>query len=236
MKLAVMQPYVFPYVGYFQLLNSSDKFIFYNDVNFIKQGWINRNNILCQGKPLLFTIPLEKQSSFAKINEVETSHLLFGKWRDSFLKTIDNNYKKAPYYDQVKEVILDTIFDDVKQSTISELAILSIKNVLDYLSIEKNTIASEGLYHNNDLAAESRIIDICLKENASIYINPIGGIELYSKQRFSDKGLELLFIKPNLRDYKQFSNDFVPALSIIDVLMFNSVTEVKNMLNDYQFV
>ena len=231
-----MQPYVFPYIGYFQLVNSADKFVFYNDVNFIKQGWINRNNILCQGKPLLFTIPLEKQSSFSKINEVETSRLLFGKWRDSFLKTIDNNYKRAPYYAQVKEVILDTIFDDVKQSKISELAILSIKNVLDYLSIEKRTLASEDLYHNNDLAAEFRIIDICLKENASIYINPIGGIELYSKKKFSDNGIELLFIKPNLRDYKQFSNDFVPALSIIDVLMFNSVTEVKNMLNDYQFV
>ena len=70
MKLAIMQPYLFPYLGYFQLIAAVDKFVFYDDVNFIKNGWINRNRLLISGKVNYITIPLSGASSFLKINQV----------------------------------------------------------------------------------------------------------------------------------------------------------------------
>lgn len=235
-KLAIMQPYVFPYIGYFQLLSAVDKFVAYDDVNYIKQGWINRNNILCQGKPLLFTIPLDKQSSFSKISEVETSKLLYDKWKGSFLKTIEGNYKKAPYYAHISELIYSTLHNDSELTGISQIAISSVKNVLYYLGIEKEIQCSTGVYNNEDLMSEARIIDICIREKATVYVNPIGGLELYSRSAFAEKGLELKFIRPNLTKYKQFNNEFIAGLSIIDVLMFNSADVVKDMLTNYELI
>jgi hypothetical protein len=236
MKLGVMQPYFFPYLGYFQLVCAVDKFIAYDDVNFIKQGWINRNNILCQGRPLLFSIPLEKQSSFAKIYEVETSKLLYDKWKVSFLKTIENNYKKAPFYTPVYNLIDATLNCSEGKKRVSEIALLSMQHVLTYLGIHQNIQCSNGMYQNTNLTSEARVIDICKKEHATVYINPIGGLDLYSAAAFRDQGLDLKFIKPKLAQYKQLNNEFIPGLSIIDVLMFNPVNTVKEMLNDYELI
>jgi len=233
MKIAVMQPYFMPYIGYFQLINAVDKFIIYDDVNYIKQGWINRNNILLNGKSHLFSIPLKDASSFKKINEIEINEALFVKWKEKFFKTLELAYKKASNYDTVIS-ILKKSFDHNKK--ISDLIYLSLVEICNYLGITTKIEKTSDIYHNVGLSREERLIDICKKENAGVYINPIGGQELYTKDYFKNHDISLLFIKTTKVDYQQFNHDFVPWLSIIDILMFNSTEEIKEMLNQFELL
>ena len=233
MRLAIMQPYIFPYLGYFQLINSVDKFIFYDDVTYIKGGWINRNNILLNGQKYLFTIPLKKISSYKKINEIEVSELPIG-WDNKLINTFIQAYSKAPYFNSVFPLIENTL-RDCGNLLISDLTKKSILSVLEYLNIEKNIEKSSGIYNNLDLKSQDRILDICKKEKAKVYINPSGGIDLYEKAVFKNNGLELFFINSSVNSYKQFNcNKFVDSLSIIDVLMFNSKIDILKMLKIYE--
>ncbi|MDR2221792.1 MAG: WbqC family protein [Flavobacteriaceae bacterium] len=234
MKIAIMQPYFLPYIGYFQLINAVDKFVFYDDVNYIKQGWINRNNILLQGKASLFTIPLEKASSFTKINDVKLHSRLFSNWKIKFLRSIEQNYKKAPYFDDIYKLIYSVLDNDTEG--IGVLAKDSIITVSKYLKLKTEFVYSSESYMNNELSSKFRVISICHKENASVYINPIGGQKLYNKEDFLSKGLELYFIQSDNHIYRQFNEEFVPWLSIIDVLMFNSIEEIQLMLNQYSLI
>ncbi|GIW68024.1 MAG: hypothetical protein KatS3mg096_892 [Candidatus Parcubacteria bacterium] len=230
MKLAIMQPYLFPYIGYFQLVNTVNKFIFYDDVNFIKNGWINRNRILIQGKAHYITIQLKNASSFKPICEIE-----FNDNTKQIIKSIYYNYKRAPFFHEVFKIIEGALI--AKTNKISELAINSIKSVCEYLKIETQFEISSIYYHESiNLTKENRIIKICKKNNADTYINPIGGIELYNKDDFKKQGIELKFLKTKDIIYKQFDNEFVPNLSIIDVMMFNSKDEIKKMLNEYELL
>lgn len=229
MKLAIMQPYFFPYIGYFQLINAVDKFVLYDDVNFINRGWVNRNYILLSGNKHLLTVPLQKASQNKKINEIDLN--INKKWIDKTLKTIYNAYSKAPFYNEILQIIEGVFEENCK--TIAELNKKSVLNIVDYLQINTEIIHSSSKYRNTDLKAQERIIDICLQENVTKYINPIGGIDLYKKEMFDEKSLTLNFIDTPLIKYKQFKNDFVPWLSIIDILMFNSKEEISLMLNNY---
>jgi hypothetical protein len=233
MKIAVMQPYFMPYIGYFQLINAVDKFIIYDDVNYIKQGWINRNNILLNGKSHLFSIPLKDASSFKKINEIEINEVLFIKWKEKFFKTLELAYKKAPNYDIVIS-ILKKSFDNYNK--INDLIYLSLVEICNYLGITTKIEKTSEIYHNTELSREERLIDICKKENAVTYINPIGGQELYTKDYFNKHDISLLFLKTGKIEYLQFDHDFVPWLSIIDILMFNSTEEISFMLNQYELL
>src|SRR5690554_5438915 len=127
MRIAVMQPYLFPYIGYFQLIQAVDKFVFYDDVNFIKKGWINRNRILINNKDLSFSVPLNKVSQNKTINETFLNLDTFEEWKEKFIKTIGQNYKKAPYFDGVSEVINNIL--NTKCNTISDLAIESVNTI-----------------------------------------------------------------------------------------------------------
>lgn len=223
-----MQPYLFPYLGYFQLLNAVDKFVIYDDVSFIKQGWINRNNILLNGKPYLFSIPVRSISSFASIQETIVSDKPF-KWNYKLLTTIKYAYNKAPYYEKVYPLI-DNLFHTAVNKSIATVATKSIVLVSEYLNIQTNFVNSSTAYNNNCLHGEERVIDICQKEQAAEYINPIGGISLYNKQSFQKNGIQLNFLKTDFTPYKQFENNFQPGLSIIDVLMFNEPLEIQKQL------
>ncbi|KUF43407.1 hypothetical protein AS361_10835 [Myroides marinus] len=234
MKIAIMQPYFLPYIGYFQLIKAVDKFVFYDDVNYIKQGWINRNNILLQGKASLFTIPLEKASSFTKINNVKLHPILFDNWKVKFLRSIEQNYRKAPYFSDVYQLIRSIL--EVNSDRIGVLAKDSVITVSKYLQLETEFVYSSDFYMNNELSGKFRVISICAKENALVYINPIGGQELYNKEDFLSQGLDLYFIQSKKQIYQQFKEEFVPWLSIIDILMFNSVEEVQLMLNEYNLI
>ncbi len=232
--IAIMQPYCFPYIGYFQLINAADVFIFYDDVNFIKQGWINRNRVLMNNSDLLFTIPLKNISSNNLINQTEISRDEYDKWLKKFLRTITVSYKKAPFFKETIEIIEKT-FILSKTRLISELAILSIKNVCDYLNIKKIfKISSKEFSDSAYLHKAERLIEICKTTKAGNYINLIGGKKLYSKDCFYKNGINLYFLQSKNINYKQFNNNFVPWLSIIDIMMFNNVQTVNKMLNDYE--
>ncbi len=232
MKIAVMQPYIFPYIGYIQLINAVDKFIIYDDVNFINKGWINRNRILVNGKDSLFTIPLKEASQNKLINTIEVNW--DSAWKSKFLKTIEQSYKKAPHYQQVLPLIEGLL--NTEKSIFSEIIFENLTQVCQYLEIKTEIIPSSRIYQNTDLKAQERIIDICVQEKTDTYINPIGGLELYDKAAFQAIGKELFFIKSKAIRYKQFKNEFVPWLSIIDILMFNSPEHISTLLNDYELV
>jgi len=228
MKLAIMQPYIFPYIGYFQLINAADKFVFYDDVTFIKQGWINRNNILLNGKKYLFTIPVKNISSFAAINETYVSDKPFS-WGKKLLSTFTQAYNKAPFFNEVFPLI-EKVMSGSSNQSISSVAKDSIISVMQYLNMQTEIVESSSIYNNSELKSEERIIDICQKENADTYINAPGGMALYQAKHFEVIKTILSFLEVVLERYHQFENEFVPGLSIIDVLMFNSVEEVRSML------
>jgi hypothetical protein len=234
MKIAVMQPYVFPYIGYFQLVNAVDEFVFYDDVNFMKKSYINHNNLLVNSEKHRFVIPCKGISQNKLIKDIEL--FLDKKAKEKLLKTISQAYKKAPFFGQVFFVLEQLIKEDTSK-TISEFAIKSIKVISNYLSIECVwSISSERYPESVGLKKEMRLINIAHKANATQYINPIGGLDLYKKSDFEEHDLTLRFLKSNTINYKQFSNDFVPWLSMIDVLMFNNISDIKTLLNEFELV
>jgi len=230
MKLAIMQPYFFPYIGYFQLINAVDKFIFYDDVNFIKKGWINRNKILINNQPQYITISIKDISPNRLIKDTQIIDN-----RDKIKKTIFLNYKKAPLFEQVWPIIEDCLI--FKTNFISELNIYSIKKICEYLGINKNFEVSSKNYTNTiNLKKEKRLIEICKINNAQIYINPIGGQSIYKKETFLKEGIQLFFIKTKDISYKRFNDVFFNNLSIIDILMFNPIEKIIEMLNEYELI
>lgn len=231
MKLAIMQPYAFPYIGYFQLLNAVDKFVILDDVNFIMRGWINRNRILINGKDHLFTIPVKNASQNRLICECEISE---NNWKEKFLKTIEFNYIKAPFFNECLSV-LDSIIN-YKEKDLSKWLLFQIKEICNYLSIKTEIVESSRIYSSQHLKAQTKIIDICRQEGATYYYNAIGGKELYDPQEFKENKIILKFLKSIPSQYHQFRNEFVPFLSIIDIMMFNSVNEIQVQLNNYELI
>lgn len=232
MKIGIMQPYIFPYIGYFQLINAVDKFVIYDDVNFINKGWINRNRTLNNGKESLFSIPLKEASQNKLINEIEVNW--DSAWKSKFLKTLEQCYKKAPFYQETLSIIEQTL--QIDNEPISKVIENNLRLICHYLDIKTEIISSSAIYKNTHLKAQERILDICLQEKATHYINPIGGLELYDKDFFEVKSIKMNFIKSNTIDYKQYKNEFVPWLSMIDVLMFNSKEQIKEFLDNYELV
>lgn len=234
MTIAIMQPYIFPYIGYFQLINRVDKFVFYDDVHFIKKGWINRNRILVNGSDFLFTIPLQKISQNVLIKDTYINAGDYIVWKNKFLQTTEMNYKKAPYFEVAFELLKNIL--DIHNSTISSLAIDSIHTISKYLGIETEFVISSQSYKNINLERQNRIIDICHQEASHNYINALGGQELYKKKDFLQQGIKLNFIQTSPIEYKQFKNEFVPWLSIIDVMMFNSPEQIRNFLDKFTLI
>jgi len=232
LKIAIMQPYIFPYIGYFQLIHAVDKFIILDDVNFINKGWINRNKILVNQVDYTFTIPLQKASQNKLILETEISEEQ--KWKIKFLKTIEISYNKAPLFQKVFPIVNDII--NLNEKNISTFIYQHFRILKNYIKFETEIIQSSSKYHNGHLKAQDKILDICIQENADFYINPIGGTELYTNKNFKELNIDLFFIKSNQITYKQYENQFVPWLSIIDVLMFNPVEKISEFLNQFTLI
>lgn len=227
MKIAIMQPYFLPYIGYFQLINAVDKYVIYDDVNFIKGGWINRNKILLNGAAFMVNIPMDGASSFKNINEINV-----GKNKEKILLTFQQAYKKAPFFNEVYQLVKDII--NYNNDNLALFISNSIVEIAKYLQINTEIILSSEVNKNNELKAQEKVISICKELGATEYYNAIGGQELYSKEKFAENGLTLNFIKPKPIIYTQFKNEFIPHLSIIDLLMFNSQFEINAMLNKYE--
>lgn len=230
MKLAIMQPYLFPYIGYFQLIHAVDTFVFYDDVHFIKRGWINRNTLLVNNTKKRFTVPLHKASQNKRINEVELA--LTNAWLETFFKTLTQNYSKAPYFKKTYELV-ERVFASEHQ-TISGLAMESVTQVCTNLGIDTAFEVSSQKYSSTiDYERADRLIAITNQKEYRDYVNLAGGKDLYDTAYFESKGVRLGFIEHELVPYPQFSTAFVSGLSIIDVLMFNSKAEVMKLLSNY---
>jgi hypothetical protein len=232
MKVAIMQPYFFPYIGYFQLINAVDEFIIYDNIQFTKKGWINRNRILVNGSDIYITLPLKKDSDYLDIK----ARFLSDDWpneRKKTLNRITESYRKAPQFNFVYHLIENILMHDEKN--LFSFIFNSLRQINQYLDIKTPLIVSSSIPINHDLKAGNKVIELCKARKASTYINPIGGVELYSKEEFKNEGFELQFLKANNITYPQFKNDFVPFLSIIDVMMFNSKKDFKSMLQSFKF-
>lgn len=229
MKLGINQPYFFPYIGYFQLINAVDTFVVYDDVNYIKQGWITRNFILANGKKHLITLELQGASSFKLINQIKV-----GNNRRKLIKTIVHSYTQAPYFNEAFPVIENCIkFGD---DNLAGFTANSLQEIADYLDIKTKFVMSSNIKKNNHLKGLEKGLDICNTLKASVYINAIGGKELYFKDDFKKYFITLYFIKAKNITYPQFNKKFAPNLSIIDMLMFNSKDEIKKLLNEYELI
>lgn len=229
MKLGIMQPYFMPYIGYWQLIKAVDKYVIFDDVNYIKKGWINRNNILVNGNKKLFTISLHNASQNKLINEIAIADDF-----EKFDKTIIMAYSKAPYFKQVNALLHD-IYAYPKDNLALFVA-NSIKKVVDYLEIKTELILSSKLDKDNFLKGQDKILAICRELKVDTYINAIGGKELYEKQKFQEKGLNLFFLEPTITEYNQLSGEFVGGLSMIDIMMFNTPEQIREMLSSFELV
>lgn len=232
MKLGIMQPYFVPYLGYWQLMNAVDKYVVYDDVNYIKGGWINRNRILINGIPKYFNIPMLGASSFKLINEVEVNndyHLI-----EKNIRIIENAYKKAPFFSDVYPII-ERILRCGKDN-LAEYITESFKAIGEYLGITTELIISSSLDKDCSLKGQDKVLAICKLLNATEYYNAIGGQELYSFSQFRENNISLKFLKTDDITYEQFGNEFQKNLSIVDVMMFNSQQQVKKWLDSYTLI
>ncbi len=231
-KTGIMQPYFFPYLGYWQTMEAVDKYVVFDDVNYIKGGWINRNNILMNDKAFLFTLALSRVSDSKNINEID---ILDEKNNfNKVLAHVYNAYLKAPYFRNVFPLIEEII--NYPDKNLASYLFNQIKKIAEYLEIETEFILSSQMMKDNNLRSQNRVIDMCQRLSTEQYINAIGGQKLYSREDFKKEGIDLKFIKLLPIEYKQFKNEFVPNLSIIDVMMFNDKKELQKLLKMYELI
>jgi hypothetical protein len=232
-KIAIMQPYFFPYIGYFQLIHSVDEFVVYDNIEFTKKGWINRNRILVNGIDVYISLPLKKDSDFLHVKD----RFLADTWdveRKKMLNRIIESYRKAPFFRETYEVLERCIM--YEDHNLFNFIFHSVLTLVNYLNIDTKLTVSSTLSIDHQLKSEDKVIAICKLQQAGVYINPIGGVSLYDKERFLSHNLELKFQKSNTINYKQFNKEFIPWLSIIDVMMFNSKDDLASFLTNYSKV
>ena len=230
MVLAAHQPYFIPYLAYWQMIGAVDHFLIADDYAFIKQGWINRNRILINGRPNYFRIEVNSQSSYRYINETELLPIDV----EDKMKTIYMAYHKAPYFHSGKELMESILsFNDLN---LSNFLTNSIREICKYLGISTPISFTSEIPGNNSFHLEQRIYDFCKAHDADVYVNAIGGQELYHFDEFRQHGIKLRFINSDHPSYKQFGNQFIGQLSIIDAIMFNSRDELQTMLMQYSYI
>lgn len=233
MKVGIMQPYFLPYIGYWQLINAVDLFVVCDNIQYIRDSWIRRNRILLDDTDRLFSLPLKKGSNYAEIID-RYLHDSFSEDRDKILNQIKQAYFKAPQYPAVFPLIKECFFYNEKN--LFWFVYHSLNEVAHHLGINTKVIISSGIPMDHSLKGKDRVIEMCKVLGASTYINPIGGVGLYDKQEFLENGIELQFLERNPIEYRQYKDFFIPDLSIIDVMMFNSKQEIGDMLLNYSLL
>jgi len=233
-KFAVMQPYFMPYIGYFQLMHAVDKFIIYDNIEFTKKGWMNRNRILMNGEPQYFTVNLEKGSDYAMVNERKISPV-FVKERRKILAKTEANYRKASFYEETFPLIKECI--ECSEENLFDFIYSSIVKVNRHIGIETELIISSRLPIDHSLKNKYKLWVLSEHLHIQDYINPAGGMELYGKEEFAENGMNLMFHRANLSVYPQVgANVFFPALSIVDMLMNLGKEGTHQQLKDFSLL
>ncbi|MCH7321032.1 WbqC family protein [Solibacillus sp. MA9] len=233
MKLVLMQPYFFPYIGYFQLMNLCDEFIVFDTVQYIKKGWINRNRILHpEGTPTYINVPIQKFKSNTLIKDILINNK--ENWKQSIINRLQQYYKNAPYTEEVIAFVENCLSEEF--SNLSELNVRLLKETCNYLNIScRITSLSKSNFEYEDATAPDEWgLNICKALDAKTYINAPGGILFFDIDKYKEESIEIKFINPILNNYVQNYETFVPGLSILDVMMFNSVDEIQEMLLSYE--
>lgn len=231
-RLAIMQPYLFPYIGYFQLIAAVNMFIVYDNIKYTKKGWINRNRMLQNGKDEMFSLPLKSGSDYLDVCERE---LAADFNRNKLLNQIKGAYRRAPYFSQTFPLVEQIVrYED---TNLFRFLHHSITRTCEHLGITTEIRASSGIAIDHDLKNQDKVLALCEAVGASAYVNAIGGMELYSKEAFQEKDVELKFIRSKPFEYPQFGDAFVPWLSIIDVMMFNPLDAIQTCISiNYELI
>jgi hypothetical protein len=225
MQVAIMQPYFLPYVGYYQLIAAADVFVVYDNIKYTKKGWINRNRFLLNDQEALFSLSLKKASDACTVVERELSPDFD---REGLLRQLLSAYVHAPYYESTRPMLREIIGHP--ENNLFRYIHHSLVKTCAHIGIDTEIRISSEIDIDHDLKGQSKVLALCQASGASMYLNAIGGTELYERKIFKDRGIELKFIKSKPFDYPQFSAPFVPWLSIIDVLMFNPLDVVRTCL------
>ncbi len=228
--IAMMQPYLFPYLGYFQLIATADVFVLGDDLQYIRSGWVNRNRILANGEPKLITFPLKKDRFELPINQRQLCDT-FSNEAERLIRQITQSYQKAPYFAQVMPLIERLI--RFPQQNIALYAEHAIREMCAYLHITTPIMRGSDLNVGTPTDKQDRVIRIAQTFAATTFINPEGGSVLYDRALFAQHGLTVHFFRMDPVVYRQFKQPFVANLSIIDVLMFNCVEQIQQMLSCY---
>lgn len=232
-KVAIMQPYFLPYIGYFHLIKSVDEFIIYDNIQYTKKGWINRNRILVNGGDKIITLPLKKDSDYLEVKDRFLADI-WDKEKIKLLNLIQSSYKKSLFYNEIFPIIKSII--ESPETNLFNFILNSLQVLNSYLDIDTKITISSNIDIDHTLKSKDKVIALCKKTNANTYINAIGGQELYNVKDFKDKNLELKFIKSDPLIYTQHKNDYIPWLSILDVLMFNGKQNTINYLNKFTLI
>jgi hypothetical protein len=231
-SVAVMQPYFFPYLGYFQLLAHVDVFVVYDDTQYVKQSWINRNRILERGAAAFLTLPVASESHRQLIFEKRLHEPR--RHQRKLLKRIRQAYYAAPHLDPVS-AFLEPLFpgDD---ETVASFNVRALRALQELLGLRTQLVLASERGYPRGSTAQERVIRICVEEGGTRYVNPIGArsLRLYDQAAFSAAGLELSYLSTNAYiRYDQNGGPFVSDLSIIDVLMFNSPARTRELLDHF---
>lgn len=232
MKMGIMQPYFFPYLGYFSLILLVDKWIVFDVTQYTPKSWMNRNRILHPKSGWQYvTVPLGNSSRTIKTFQAKVLNM--NDARSSIIGKLSHYKKHAPHFLRVNEIIHE-VFDEAIDDSLVSLNVTALKIVCDYLGLQFSyQIASElELSYPPDLGPGDWAPYICHTLNASEYINPIGGKELFNASIFSDLNIDLYFADPNLFKYIVAPYRFEPYLSILDVMMWNAPESILAALND----
>jgi hypothetical protein len=225
MKLAIMQPYFFPYIGYFQLIAAVDQFIVYDNIKYTKKGWINRNRMLQNGKDVMFSLPLKSDSDSLDVCERE---LAADFNRDKLLNQFKGAYRRAPYFEQAFPLIEQIV--RYPDANLFRFLKHSIVRLCEHLGIATEIKVASVVPIDHSLKSQDKVLALCKAAEANTYLNVIGGLNLYKEETFRGNDIDLQFIQAKPFEYVQFGKTFVPSLSIIDVMMFNPLDSVQTRI------
>jgi hypothetical protein len=213
-------------------MHAVDVFVFHDDAQYIKAGWVNRNRILLNSEPSWLTLPVNKGATSLPIDQ------RYYALDDNAVVAIKNRlrgcYAQAPEYDAIYPLLCGLL--DYTDSNVASFNANLLIAIARKLGIGCNFASSSAMHVPMGLKGQDKVIDMCRRIGATRYINPIGGLALYNGEAFSDTGIELRFLQANPTGYAQFGSTYQPFLSIIDVLMFNPIERVRTMLDDYRLV